>query len=190
MGRGRVTDEEVQGSHPEELMPDGEADVTSDRVPVDMPPVGTPGAILVLAVLADGPMHGYGLAKEIERRRAGYFHTRWGSLYPTLQRLESQGLIAGEWASATRLPADGGREGSGEADGWPMVRVCLKPPQGTWCQGTTGIDCRWNPHLTGSRGGFDVLARRFQWSGIWPNSMRCWKVRPIHHLPLKALMRP
>ncbi len=41
-------------------------------------------------------MHRYGLAKEIERRSAGSFPTRWGSLYPTLQRLQSLALIAGE----------------------------------------------------------------------------------------------
>ena len=40
------------------------------------------------------------------------------------------------------------------------------------------------------RGGFDVLARRFQWSGIWPNLVPCWKGRPTHRLPLTGLMRP
>jgi DNA-binding PadR family transcriptional regulator len=59
-------------------------------------PSGTTPA-LVLSVLADGPMHGYGLAKEIERRSGGYFTGSWGSLYPALQRLEQEGLIEGAW---------------------------------------------------------------------------------------------
>ena len=96
-----MTDEEAQESHSAERVLDSVADVPGDLAQVDVPPVSTPGPTLVLAVLADGPMHGYGLAKEIERRSEGYFHARWGSLYPTLQRLESQGLISGEWSAPT-----------------------------------------------------------------------------------------
>src|SRR5438093_6977503 len=59
-------------------------------------PSGTTPA-LILSVLADGPMHGYGLAKEIERRSRGFFTGSWGSLYPALQRLEQEGLIEGCW---------------------------------------------------------------------------------------------
>jgi PadR family transcriptional regulator PadR len=59
-------------------------------------PSGTTPA-LILSVLADGPMHGYGLAKEIERRSRGFFTGSWGSLYPALQRLEHEGLIEGAW---------------------------------------------------------------------------------------------
>ena len=59
-------------------------------------PSGTTPA-LILSVLADGPLHGYGLAKEIERRSGGFFTGSWGSLYPALQRLEHEGLIEGAW---------------------------------------------------------------------------------------------
>ncbi|HEX2034781.1 MAG TPA: helix-turn-helix transcriptional regulator [Chloroflexota bacterium] len=59
-------------------------------------PSGTTPA-LILSVLADGPLHGYGLAKEIERRSGGFFTGSWGSLYPALQRLEQDGLIEGVW---------------------------------------------------------------------------------------------
>ena len=61
----------------------------------DLPSGTTPA--LILSVLADGPMHGYGLAKEIERRSSGFFTGSWGSLYPALQRLEQDGLIEGAW---------------------------------------------------------------------------------------------
>jgi PadR family transcriptional regulator, regulatory protein PadR len=59
-------------------------------------PSGTTPA-LILSVLADGPLHGYGLAKEIERRSGGFFTGSWGSLYPALQRLEQERLIEGVW---------------------------------------------------------------------------------------------
>src|SRR5687768_11584905 len=61
----------------------------------DLPSGTTPA--LVLSVLGDGPLHGYGLAKEIERRSGGFFTGSWGSLYRALQRLETDGLIEGVW---------------------------------------------------------------------------------------------
>ncbi len=42
---------------------------------------------LVLAVLADGPRHGYGIAQEISRRTQGEVSIRPGSLYRVIDRL-------------------------------------------------------------------------------------------------------
>src|SRR5688500_10971853 len=55
------------------------------------------GGMLVLAVLRDGPLHGYGVAREIERRCGGALTFKEGSLYPALHTLEREGLILGEW---------------------------------------------------------------------------------------------
>jgi PadR family transcriptional regulator PadR len=52
---------------------------------------------LVLAVLNDGPMHGYGMAREIERRSNNALKFKEGTLYPALHALERDELIAGEW---------------------------------------------------------------------------------------------
>src|SRR5947199_9212449 len=52
---------------------------------------------LVLAVLRDGPLHGYGIAREIERRSENALKCKEGTLYPALHTLERDGLIAGEW---------------------------------------------------------------------------------------------
>src|SRR5919198_721815 len=52
---------------------------------------------LVLAVLRDGPRHGYAIAREIERRSRDALKCKEGTLYPALHALEQQGLIAGEW---------------------------------------------------------------------------------------------
>lgn len=60
---------------------------------------------LVLAVLRDGPLHGYGIAREIERRSGDALKFKEGTLYPALHALEQQGLIAGEWQRS-----EGGRE--------------------------------------------------------------------------------
>ena len=52
---------------------------------------------LILAILADGPKHGYQLALEIEERSEGWFRFNHGTLYPILHKLESSGYIAGSW---------------------------------------------------------------------------------------------
>ena len=48
---------------------------------------------LVLAVLEDGPSHGYELAKSIDRRSAGRLVFHVATLYTTLYRMERAGLI-------------------------------------------------------------------------------------------------
>ena len=60
---------------------------------------------LVLAVLQDGPLHGYGIAREIERRSENALKFKEGTLYPALHTLEREGRITGEWRRE-----EGGRE--------------------------------------------------------------------------------
>lgn len=52
---------------------------------------------LVLAVLWDAPLHGYAIAREINRRSDNALQFKQGTLYPALHALEKDGLIAGEW---------------------------------------------------------------------------------------------
>lgn len=52
---------------------------------------------LVLAVLKDAPLHGYGIAREIELRSGSALRFKEGTLYPALHSLERDGLIAGAW---------------------------------------------------------------------------------------------
>lgn len=60
---------------------------------------------LVLAVLAEGPCHGYAIAREIERRSKDLFRLREGSLYPALRVLEQEKFIVGEWETQGGGPA-------------------------------------------------------------------------------------
>ena len=50
----------------------------------------------VLALLAEKPMHGYQLIREIEERSGGAWKPSPGSVYPTLQLLADEGLISAE----------------------------------------------------------------------------------------------
>ncbi len=57
---------------------------------------------LILAVLADAPRHGYGIAREIERRSGAALKLGEGSLYPALYALEREGLVSGNWETPAR----------------------------------------------------------------------------------------
>ncbi len=52
---------------------------------------------LLLFLLSQQSMYGYQIIKELERRSAGYFKFKEGTLYPALHQLERNGLIIGEW---------------------------------------------------------------------------------------------
>src|SRR5215468_4796190 len=66
----------------------------------------------VLALLAERPMHGYEMIKEIEERTDGAWTPSAGSIYPTLQMLEDEGLISGQEIEGKRrfTLTDSGRE--------------------------------------------------------------------------------
>jgi DNA-binding PadR family transcriptional regulator len=52
--------------------------------------------LAVLALLHERPMHGYEMIQELETRTGGIWRPSPGSIYPTLQLLEDEGLITAE----------------------------------------------------------------------------------------------
>ena len=50
----------------------------------------------ILALLVERPMHGYEMIKELDARTGGVWRPSPGSVYPTLQLLEDEGLITSE----------------------------------------------------------------------------------------------
>ena len=61
-----------------------------------------PGTLdmLILKTLSRQVMHGYGIAEHIRQTSADVLKVEEGSLYPALQRLQLQGLIASEWGQS------------------------------------------------------------------------------------------
>ena len=57
----------------------------------------------VLALLDEKPAHGYDLIRELEERSGGMWQPSPGSVYPTLQLLEDQGLVTSEEADGKRV---------------------------------------------------------------------------------------
>ena len=69
---------------------------------------------LLLAVLEDGPQHGYAVIEALRGGSGGALDLPTGTVYPALHRLERAGLIASDWETvggrrrrAYRLTASG-----------------------------------------------------------------------------------
>jgi DNA-binding PadR family transcriptional regulator len=60
--------------------------------------------LMVLAVLSDGPQHGYAIAQEIAARTRGQVAIRPGDLYRVLYRMDSAGLIESAPAERRKTP--------------------------------------------------------------------------------------
>jgi PadR family transcriptional regulator len=81
-------------------------------------------SVLVLKTLSWGPMHGFGIARWIQRLTDDALQLEEGSLYPALYRMENRGWIKAEWrttennrrAKYYRLTAAGRRQLTEEAE--------------------------------------------------------------------------
>lgn len=80
---------------------------------------------LLLASLADGPRHGYGVIEALRGASGGRFDLPKGTVYPALHRLEQAGLVRGVWSAASgrrrrtyELTAAGRRRLGVERDAW------------------------------------------------------------------------
>jgi PadR family transcriptional regulator, regulatory protein PadR len=53
--------------------------------------------MLILKVVALGPIHGYAIAQRMRQISKDFFQLQQGSLYPALHRLEDRGWLSAEW---------------------------------------------------------------------------------------------
>jgi PadR family transcriptional regulator PadR len=53
--------------------------------------------LLILKVVALGPVHGYAIAQRLGQVSRGVVQVPQGSLYPALHRLENRGLLESDW---------------------------------------------------------------------------------------------
>jgi len=61
--------------------------------------------LLILRVVALGPIHGYAIAQRIQQMSRDALQVQQGSLYPALHRLEYKKLLSAQWQAT-----DTGRE--------------------------------------------------------------------------------
>ena len=58
---------------------------------------GTLSLMVLKTLEAMGPQHGFGIGRRIEQTSGDRLTLNYGTLYPTLLKLEQEGFIAGEW---------------------------------------------------------------------------------------------
>ena len=75
----------------------------------------------LLALLGERPMHGYEMIQELDERTGGIWRPSPGSVYPTLQLLEDEGLITSETSEGRKrfTLTDAGREEAAKATDAP-----------------------------------------------------------------------
>jgi DNA-binding PadR family transcriptional regulator len=59
--------------------------------------------LALLSLMSDGPKHGYELMKQLEERSGGVYRASAGTVYPTLQQLEDEGLVVSESRDGKRV---------------------------------------------------------------------------------------
>jgi PadR family transcriptional regulator PadR len=109
--------------------------------------------LLLLKVVALGPVHGYAIAQRLEQVSRHVVQVPQGSLYPALHRLENGGLLASDWketetgreAKFYRLTRKGRAQLETEAASWERlteaVALILKLSKGG--AELTGGDAFW-----------------------------------------------
>lgn len=53
--------------------------------------------LLILQVVALGPLHGYAIAQRLQQISQDILQVQQGSLYPALHRLEARGWLTAQW---------------------------------------------------------------------------------------------
>jgi transcriptional regulator len=82
--------------------------------------------MLILKIVALGPVHGYGIAQRIQQISKDVLQVQQGSLYPALHRLEKRGWLASEWGES-----DNGRQAKFYKLS-PVGRRQLAAEEATW----------------------------------------------------------
>jgi len=82
--------------------------------------------LLILKVVALGPVHGYGISQRIRQISDAVLQVQQGSLYPALHRLEKRGWLAADWGESEngrqakfyRLSTKGRKQLATEEETW------------------------------------------------------------------------
>jgi PadR family transcriptional regulator, regulatory protein PadR len=89
--------------------------------------------MLILKVVALGPIHGYAISQRIQQISRELFQVQQGSLYPALHRLEDRGWLKAEWrqtetgreAKFYALTQKGRKQLEAEVRNWEQVSAAV-----------------------------------------------------------------
>ena len=90
--------------------------------------------LLILIVVALGPVHGYAIAQRLQQVSRDVVQVPQGSLYPALHRLENRRLLAADWdktdtgreAKFYRLTRKGRSVLDSEVDSWLRLTQAIE----------------------------------------------------------------
>jgi PadR family transcriptional regulator, regulatory protein PadR len=104
---------------------------------------GTLDLMVLKALAAIGPLHGYGIARRLEQISGDRLQLNEGTVYTALMRLKRQGWIASQWGASENnrrakfysITRAGRRQLALETDSWERIagvigRVLQLKPQG------------------------------------------------------------
>jgi PadR family transcriptional regulator, regulatory protein PadR len=82
--------------------------------------------MLILKIVALGPVHGYGISRRIRQISKDVLQVQQGSLYPALHRLEKRGWLKADWGESDNgrkakfysLSAKGRKQLAAEESNW------------------------------------------------------------------------
>lgn len=85
--------------------------------------------LLILKVVALGPVHGYGISQRIRQISKDVLQVQQGSLYPALHRLEKRGWLLSDWGESEngreakfyKLSAKGKKQLAAEEETWERL---------------------------------------------------------------------
>lgn len=85
--------------------------------------------MLILKVVALGPIHGYAISQRIQQISKDFFQVQQGSLYPALHRLEDRAWLQAEWrqtetgreAKFYTLTRKGRKQLEAEVSNWEQI---------------------------------------------------------------------
>ena len=89
--------------------------------------------LLILKVVALGPVHGYAIAQRLTQVSRDVVQVPQGSLYPALHRLENRGFLAADWkqtgtgreAKFYRLTRKGRAQLDAESASWRKLTTAV-----------------------------------------------------------------
>ena len=89
--------------------------------------------LMILTILSREPMHGYGISQRLTALSRDEFRVNPGSLFPSLYRLEQDGMLKAEWrdternrrAKYYRMTAAGKRQLERHRERWNRVSLAV-----------------------------------------------------------------
>ena len=141
-------------------------------------------SLLILSLLSRKPMYGYEIAATVHRDTDGAFTWREGSLYPSLHKMQADGLIVGEWEEKEtgrkrryyRITKKGRAALAGEATSLDGVMPGRQPHPG---------EIRWTSLSITSIRSVEASAARGRFASTFARSCAsiCWTPRPSTRRP-------